>query len=148
MLTGGPLRAVGVAAGAGVIASVGYYTAFSGRLAKHHEAYAGAVRPPPWLLPVEVARSTTVAAAVAVLADRLDTQGPVGTARLGLGLWAAFPVVLLTGSVVHEKVPWQVATIHVGDWLIKMLLMSALAGRRSSASARSLPRGRFFSRYR
>jgi hypothetical protein len=83
-----------------------------------------------------------------VLADRLETQGPVGTARLGLGLWAAFPVVLLTGSVVHEKVPWQVAAIHGGDWLIKMLLMSALAGRRSSASARTLPRGRFFSRYR
>jgi hypothetical protein len=106
------------------------------------------VRPPPWLLPVELARSTTVAAAVAVLADRLDTQGPVGTARLGLGLWAAFPVVLLTGSVVHEKVPWQVATIHGGDWLIKLLLMSALAGRRSNLSTRHGPRRLFLSRYR
>ena len=142
MLTGGQLRAVGVAGGSGVIASVVYYTSLNGLLARHHEAYAGDVRPPPWLLPVELARSTTVATAVAVLADRIHAQGPVDTVRLGLGLWAAFPVVLLTGSVVHEKVPWQVATVHGGDWLIKLLLMSVLAGRQSHSSARLQPRPR------
>lgn len=142
MLTGGQLRAVGGAAGSGVIASVGYYSAFNGLLARHHQAYAGDVRPPPWLLPVELARSASVATAVAVLAERTDTQGLAGRVRLGLGLWAAFPVVLLTGSVVHEKVPWQVATVHGGDWLIKLLLMSALAGRPSNSSSRPPPRSR------
>ena len=130
MLTNGQLRAVAVAAGSGVIASVGYYTAFSGLLARHHEAYAGEVRPAPWLLPVELVRSTTVATAMVMLAERLDAQQPAGAVRLGLGLWVAFPAVLLTGSVVHEKVPWQQAAIHAGDWLVKLLLVSAVVGRR------------------
>ena len=71
-----------------------------------------------------------MATAVAVLADRTRARGPIDAARLGLGLWGAFPVVLLTGSVVHEQVPWQQATIHAGDWLVKLLLISALVGRR------------------
>jgi hypothetical protein len=56
---------------------------------------------------------------------------PAGAAaRLGLGLWGAFPVVLLTGSVVHGKVPWQQAAIHAGDWLVELLLVSVTVGRR------------------
>ena len=38
--------------------------------------------------------------------------------------------VLLTGSVVHEKVPWRLAAIHGGDWLLKLLLVSAVVARR------------------
>ena len=78
-------------------------------------------------------QSAAVAAAVAVLADRTRANGPLASARLGVGLWGAFLVVLLTGSVVHEKVPWQQATIHAGDWLVKLLLISALVGRRQAS---------------
>ena len=81
---------------------------------------------------MELARSTAVATAVSVLADGVRPAGLLGAARLGLGLWGAFPVVLLTGSVVHEKVPWQLAAIHGGDWLGKLLLISAVVGRRRS----------------
>ena len=36
------------------------------------------------------------------------------------------------GSVVHEKVPWRLAAIHSGDWLVKLLLItSVVAGRRA-----------------
>ena len=56
--------------------------------------------------------------------------------RLGLRLWVAFPVVLLSGSVVHEKVPWQQAAVHAGDWLVKLLLMSAVQGRRRRRRSR------------
>ena len=42
----------------------------------------------------------------------------------------AFPVVLLTGSVVHEKVPWRLAAIHAGDWLVKLLLVTLVVGAR------------------
>ena len=56
----------------------------------------------------------------------------MGATRLATGLWAAFPVVLLAGSVVREKVPWRLAAIHGGDWLIKLLLTTGVvAGRRS-----------------
>ena len=122
-------RIVGVAAGAAVVASGGWYATFGKQLARLDKAYADDSRPPVWVMPVELARSTAVAVAVASLADRTRVTGPADAARLGLTLWGAFPVVLLTGSVVHEKVPWQQAAIHAGDWLVKLLLISAVAGR-------------------
>ena len=127
---GGP-RAVAAATGAAVVASTAWYTALAGPLARLDDAYAQGSRPPAWVLPVEVARSATVATAVAVLARRTDARGLRGAAGLALGLWAAFPAVLLTGSVVHEKVPWKLAAIHGGDWLAKLLLVSVVVtGRR------------------
>jgi hypothetical protein len=122
------LRRVGLAAAASVGASAAWYTAWGGRLAQLDEAYAGDARPPAWLLPVELARSTAVATAVAVLSARTGGAGVGSAVRLGAGLWGAFPVVLLTGSVVHEKVPWQQAAIHGGDWLVKLLLIAAIVG--------------------
>lgn len=142
MLTSAQLPVVGAAAGAMVVASASYYAAFSSRLARHHEAYPSDVRPPPWVLSVELARSATVATAVTVLIERTGSHGPAEAARLAVGLWAAFPVVLLSGSVVHEKVPWQVATIHGGDWLIKLLLVSAVAGRQPRRSSPQLQQSR------
>jgi hypothetical protein len=79
--------------------------------------------------PVELLRSGVVATAVSVLADRLSVRGPREAVVLGAGLWAAFPVVLLTGSVFHERVPWQLAAIHAGDWLAKLLVVSAVVAR-------------------
>jgi hypothetical protein len=127
------LGRVGLAAGAAVAASAAWYTAWGDRLSRLDEAYSGAARPPAWVLPVEFARSAAVATAVAVLSRRTGVADAAGAVRLGAGLWGAFPVVLLTGSVVHEKVPWQQAAIHGGDWLVKLLLVATVVrgGRRS-----------------
>ena len=122
------LRRVGSAAVASVLASAAWYTAWGARLARLDDAYATDARSPAWVLPVELARSTTVATAVAVLSGRNGETGTSNRVRLGAGLWAAFPVVLLTGSVVHEKVPWQQAAIHAGDWLVKLLLVAGIVG--------------------
>ena len=130
-------RAVAPAAISAVVASVAWYTAFGPRLGRLNEVYAGTARPPAWVMPVELARSTAVATAVAVLADRTGAHGPAARARLALGLWGAFPAVLLTGSVVHEKVPWQLAAIHSGDWLVKLLLVTTIVGRRRAPGARA-----------
>ena len=48
------------------------------------------------------------------------------TLRLAIALlaWLAFPVVLLTGSVMWEDVPFKLAAVHAGDWLGKMLIMA------------------------
>jgi hypothetical protein len=45
-------------------------------------------------------------------------------ALLALWLWVGFPVVLLIGSVIHEKFPARLAAIHAGDWLVKLLLFA------------------------
>ena len=122
------LRRIGLAAGGSVLASAAWYTAWGDRLAELDEAYADGGPPAAWVLPVELARSGAVATAVALLVGATGARGRGSAARLGLGLWGAFPVVLLTGSVVHERVPWRLAAIHAGDWLAKLLLIAAVVG--------------------
>ncbi|MGY1671946.1 DUF1761 domain-containing protein [Geodermatophilus sp. SYSU D00710] len=121
---------VAAAAGASFVASSAWYAAFGSRLARLDEAYATPGPSPAVVAPVELVRTGVVATAVSLLADRLPASGPREALALGAGLWAAFPVVLLTGSVVHEKVPWEQAAIHAGDWLVKLLLVSSIVGRR------------------
>jgi hypothetical protein len=129
MNTMGSRARIGLAAVASVAASAGWYTAWGDRLAKLDEAYALEGPPPAWVMPVELARSAVVSTAVGALADSTGQRSPGDAIRLGLRLWGAFPAVLLTGSVVHEKVPWQQAAIDAGDWLIKLVLVSLVVGR-------------------
>jgi hypothetical protein len=35
---------------------------------------------------------------------------------------------VLLGSVVHEGVPLALASIHAGDWLTKLILVTAIVG--------------------
>jgi Protein of unknown function (DUF1761) len=58
---------------------------------------------------------------------RLGIAGLRDAARLGVLVWI-FPAMILLGSVVHENVPWMLATIHAGDWLVKLLLMAVILG--------------------
>jgi len=54
----------------------------------------------------------------------VDGVGPA--VLLALVLWVAFPVILLTGSVFHERVPPLLASIHAGDWLLKLVVVSGV----------------------
>ncbi len=135
MSTVSPLR-VAAAAGAAFVTSSAWYTAFGSRLARLDEAYAGPSPSPAVIAPVELLRTAVVATAVSVLADRVPVRGPREALALGAGLWMAFPVVLLTGSVVHEKVPWQQAAIYAGDWLVKLVLVSAVVAARPRRTRR------------
>ena len=120
--------AILVAAVAAVIVSTIYYSAFGSQLAALNDAYADQQRPPAWKVGVELVRSLVLAAVVAGLVERTDTDGWGGALLLGLVLWIGFPVVLWTGAVVWEKVPRKLAAIHVGDWLIKLLLIASIVG--------------------
>ena len=124
------LPAIGLASAAAVAASGAWYAAFGRRLARLDDAYAEDTAAAGWIVPVELARSGTVAVTVSALAARTGVTRPRDAVRLGLALWVAFPGVLLTGSVVHEKVPWRLAAIHAGDWLVKLLLVSLATGAR------------------
>ena len=53
----------------------------------------------------------------------LGVSGWMGAVHLGLFLWIGFPLIILTGSVLWENIPWKVAAIHAGDWLVKMLVI-------------------------
>ena len=51
-----------------------------------------------------------------------------GALNLGVWLWIGFPVLLLSGSVMWQNVPWMLAAIHAGDWLVKILLIAVILG--------------------
>lgn len=124
--------AVIAAAAAAFVVSSAYYGAFGKQLAALSPAYAdaasGATRPPAWKMLVEVARSLVVASVLAGLAAELDITNWVEAVALGFALWIGFPVVLWTGAITWEKVPWKLAVIHAADWLVKVLLIAVIVG--------------------
>lgn len=117
--------AVLVAAVVAVIAAAVYYTVFGKQLAALSNAPN---EMPPWLLPLELVRAFALALVVAVVATGMAVDGWAESLLLGVVLWVGFPVVLLSGSVVHEKVPWRLAALHAGDWLLKLLVIATVVG--------------------
>jgi hypothetical protein len=91
-----------------------------------HEAGGGA-RPASWQIAAELGRGALVTILLAALVDRMDL-GFGGAVLLGLAAWVAFPFVLLSGSVMWDKVAVRVAATHAGDWLLKLLLITAIVG--------------------
>ncbi|MGA7206164.1 MAG: DUF1761 domain-containing protein [Specibacter sp.] len=85
-------------------------------------------RPQTWKVLTELARTAVVAIAFAWIASHTQLGSLPGTLTLGAVLWAGFPLVLLTGSVIWERVPPITAAIHAGDWLIKLLLLAVILG--------------------
>ncbi|GEA87836.1 DUF1761 domain-containing protein [Cellulomonas cellasea] len=114
-----------VATVAAFVAAFAYYAVLGSQLARLGSA-AGDGRPPGWMMPVELLRTLAVTSVVAVVVALGDVEGWLAGAALGAVLWVGFPVVLLSGSVVHEKVPWRLAALHAGDWLVKLVLVSVV----------------------
>lgn len=73
---------------------------------------------------VELARTLVVAYVFARLVARLGVYDWQGAIRFGLLVWIGFPTMILLGSVAHENVPLQLAAIHAGDWLVKVLILA------------------------
>jgi len=84
--------------------------------------------PAPWRVVTELLRTALVAVVLAWLADRADLLSLPGSLLLALVAWVGFPFVLLTGSVIWEKVSPVTAAMHAGDWLLKLLLVGAVVG--------------------
>lgn len=118
--------AIAVAAVAAFAASGAWY----GVLDKQLKNLSPAVEPKPMamVVPVELARNLVLAIVLAGLVTAVDIEGLPGALLLGVVLWVGFPVVLLSGSVFHENVPWKLAALHAGDWLVKLLVISAIIG--------------------
>ncbi|WP_216207930.1 DUF1761 domain-containing protein [Amycolatopsis aidingensis] len=120
--------AVGVAMVAALLVSGTWYALLGSHLARLHEAYAGGSRPAALTVPVELVRNLVLATVLAGLAAQLGISGFGAALLLAIVLWVGFPMVLLTGSVFHEKVPAKLAAIHAGDWLLKLLVLTVIVG--------------------
>ena len=124
----GYLRMI-AAALAAFVASAAWYTVFGGATARLSDANPASAATPALAMLFVVAQSLVVAAMLAYLVSRLGIVERRAALRLGALVWI-FPASILLGSVVHENVPLALAAIHAGDWLAKLLLMSAILGTR------------------
>jgi len=88
-------------------------------------AMAGAKMPAGKLV-IELGRCFVLAYVIARIVGILNVSSWMAAAHVGLFLWIGFPVILLTGSVLWENIPWKVAAIHAGDWLVKMLVIPVI----------------------
>jgi hypothetical protein len=85
-------------------------------------AMAGA-KMPGGKLAIEFLRCLVLAYVIARFVALIGIRQWMGAVHFGLFLWIGFPVILLVGSVLWENVPWKVAAIHAGDWLVKTLVI-------------------------
>lgn len=121
--------AIIVAAVAAFVASAIYYVVFAKQRAKlSPAAKAETGKPPAWQMILEIVRNLVLAFVLAYLVKESGIDGEGKAAVLSLLLWVGFPVILLSGSIMYEKVPAKLAAIHSGDWLIKLFLMTAIIG--------------------
>ena len=118
--------AVLVAAMAAFALSGAWYGAFGTHLARLNTVYADAAGMRASTAVVELVRNLLLATVVAVGVDRMDLDGAGAALVAAVLTWVGFPVMILAGSVFHEKVPWQLAAIHAGDWLVKLVAVSML----------------------
>ena len=120
--------AIGVAAVAAFILSGVWYGVFGRRLAELHPAYADSGPPSARDVVVELARNLVVAGVLAWLVYQIGVDDWTQAALLGFVLWVGFPLIILIGSVYHEKVPVKLASIHAGDWLLKLVVIAIIVG--------------------
>jgi arginine exporter protein ArgO len=120
------LVAVLVATVAAFALSATYYMLLGDQLATVSETAAASEQPPPWTIAAELLRTLLVVAVVAGLVVRLGTDAWTDAVPLALALWLGFPLVLWAGAMLHERAPWKLAAIHAGDWLLKLVVVTAI----------------------
>jgi Protein of unknown function (DUF1761) len=124
--------AILVAAVAAFAMSSIYYMVFGKArmrlLGNDPDAGADMRKVPVWKMPVEFVRGLVVAVVMAHLVVQSRVADVTGALELGLWLAIGFPVMILSGSVLWDRRPWQLAAIHAGDWLLKILLMVVIFG--------------------
>jgi len=87
-----------------------------------------AMSPPPWMMLAEVARTLVVALVIARLLAQLRVGGWRAALRLAIWLWLGFSAMMWVGAIMWQHTPWQLAAIHAGDWLLKLLLIAGILG--------------------
>jgi Protein of unknown function (DUF1761) len=115
-----------------VVSTVWYivFASARGSLTPTVNATQASARPPAWKVILEIIRSLVVASVLAGLANRLGITDVWSAVLLGLVMWIGFPIILLSGSVIWDNIPWRIAAIHAGDWFLKLVVIAVIVGLR------------------
>lgn len=106
--------------------SLWYSPVLCGRQFLALSAGAASARPEPLKIAAELLRNLLLASAICWLIARQRVSSLRSLLALAGVLWVGFPLILLSGSVLWQNVPPELALIHSGDWLIKILLMTLI----------------------
>jgi hypothetical protein len=121
--------AVVVAAVAAFVVSSVWYIVFGKELAKVSAAFAEALqKPQPWKMLVVIVQSLVLALVLAYFIGLIGDVGWMGAVRVGVLLWIGLSAMQWVGSIMWEKVPWKMAAIHAGDWLVKLVVIAVIVG--------------------
>jgi hypothetical protein len=123
--------AVIVAAIASLAASAAWYAICGAAVARLQHEWRGATsadQMAPWHLLVFLATAIVLAVTVAVILELADVDRWVGAVGIGLLLWTGLVLTQWVGSILGEQVPVALAAIHAGDWLFRVLIISAIVG--------------------
>lgn len=80
----------------------------------------------PWKKLVEFLREVVVAGVLLYFLHQLRITRVASALNFGFWVWLGFPVSMLVGGSLWDNKPWALSLIHGGDWLAKMLAMSAM----------------------
>jgi hypothetical protein len=121
--------AVVVAAIAAFVASSAWYIVFGKELAKVSAAFAeGMQKRQPWKMLVVIVQSLILALVLAYFIGLIGNVDWLGAVKVGVLLWIGLSAMQWVGSIMWEKVPWKMAAIHAGDWLVKLVLITVIVG--------------------
>ena len=120
--------AIAVAAVAAFILSGVWYGVLGGQLAELHPAYADSGPPSARDADYRAGPESRGRLRRGLVGGEIGVDDWAQAALLGFVLWIGFPVVILIGSVYHEKVPMKLAAIHAGDWLLKLMVIAIIIG--------------------
>lgn len=115
-----------VAALAAFAASTAWYIAFAAQLTQLGSAAGGSELAPPGAMLFVIAEHFVLAVVLSFVTQKMGVRRWTQAALLGVAAWLAFPSLVLTSSVVWEDVPWQLAAIHAGDWLLKLVVIAVI----------------------
>jgi hypothetical protein len=109
-----------------VASSLWYSPILFGRQFLELSGMAAASKPSITTVASEMLRNLLLASAISWILARQSQTKLSSVLALAATLFLGFPVVLLSGSVMWQHVPFELALIHCGDWLIKILLMTII----------------------
>jgi hypothetical protein len=118
---------------AAVVAFVGssvWYGVFGKELAKVSPVFAElqSEKPAAWRILAVFAGSLVLSFVVAYVIGLKEGVTWMSAMGIGFLLWLGLSAVQWVSAMVWEKVPLTMAAIHAGDWLMKLLLISAIVG--------------------
>ena len=121
--------AIAIATLAAFVFSAVYYSILNKRIVAIRESYVGRgvnVQTGMTFNKIIIELTRTFVLGLAMAYAVVNAQNISQAVVVVLWLWVAFPVVLLIGSVIHERFPVSLATIHAIDWLVKLLIFATV----------------------